>query len=188
MREASWEILAEVVPPGGGVRMNDGRTDPLGRFWAGSMNEGGEDAVGALYAYLGDGSYERVVEGVRISNGLCWSRDGESFYFTDSPTGVIRRFSMRDWPGVGVGEVFHHVTDGHPDGAVIDGREVGSWAIPCSQPTSVAFGGPDMDWLFVTSAREGLSQEQLARHPDSGAVFVFETQFTGCQESICDYV
>lgn len=190
---------------GPGVRLNDGRTDPQGRFWAGSMMERpveeGEQPGGALYRLSAEGQAEAMLRGIRISNGLCWSAEGDRIYFADSPLGEIRSAPFDANSGTfGEFETFARFKGEAPDGAVTDaegcvwtalwgggrvarispaGEEIASVEIDAPQPTCPAFGGPDANLLFVVSARDGLTAEQLKAQPLSGALFVFETDVCG---------
>lgn len=197
--------LARPAELGAGVRLNDGRVDPFGRFWAGAMVERAlrdDEAPDAwLYMLDGEGDAHVRARGVHISNGLCWSPAGDRVYFADSMRNEIRsaRF-QRDGNDALSFERFAKTHNGSPDGAVTDrdgrywsalwdgsrvacfspeGDEVFSLPINAPQPTCPAFGGPDGNLLFVTSGRDGLSDAALAASPKSGAVFVFETNAIG---------
>lgn len=202
------DFLARVELANPGCRMNDGRVDPLGRFWAGSMveEEEREGRAGSLYRFAPpDGAIE-YRSGIQISNSLCWDAEGSRMYFADSPTGQILVAPMI---GGEPGEFVEFATalpGAHPDGAVVDSEGYlwsAQWGagsvvryspdgeidqmveVSCPQPTCVTFGGPDLRQLYVTSARQGLDEIQLAEYPDSGAVFIFDTPYRGVPESIC---
>jgi len=186
-----------------GVRFNDGRVDRQGRFWAGSMVETDpREARGNLYCTGKDGAVQRRESGIIISNGLCWSPDSRHMYFADSPLRSIYVYDFDARAGsIANRRVFAHTPDGaHPDGATVDaegylwsahwgvgqivryrpdGSVDRSLAVPASQPTCVAFGGPDLDLLFVTSARENLSEKALASQPDAGNIFVYKMDMKG---------
>jgi L-arabinonolactonase len=183
---------------GGGVRMNDGRMDPAGRFWAGSMNEDApaENPTGVLYRLDANTRATAVVRNVGISNGLCWSPDGGHMYFADTIKNAVYRADYDLETGSpGPLQPWLEITDGAPDGAVTDsrgnlwiaiwggsrvdcyspaGQKLDSITLPVPQPTCPAFGGPDDTLMFITSARDGLSKDMLTQHPQSGAVFVYE--------------
>jgi L-arabinonolactonase len=197
-----WLVQPGVL--GDGIRFNDGRIDPAGRFWVGTMVENPDRATtaGSLYSLAPDSGLVEHVRDVGISNGLCWSPDGTRMYHADSAANVIsvyrydadrgatsdpRHFATTD-PGVA------------PDGSTVD-SDGGVWNaqwggarvvrytpdgdisqvidLPVSQPTCTAFGGPDLDLLFVTSARDGLREGQLADQPLAGDLFIFRTGFKG---------
>ena len=197
--------LARPVALGEGVRLNDGRVDPFGRFWAGAMIERnlrvGETPDASLYMLDADGKAHVRARGAHISNGLCWSPSGDRVYCSDSMRNEIR---WAPFDGASSEQLaFRQLAktgDGSPDGAVTDslgrywsalwggsriacfspaGEEVYSLPVDARQPTCPAFGGPQGNLLFVTSARDGLDAAALAAAPNSGAVFVFETDITG---------
>lgn len=190
---------------GDGVRLNDGRVDPQGRFWVGSMSERGvakgELAPGALFRLTAEGRAEPVVAGLHISNGICWSPDGRRMYLADSARGEVYAAPFDPAHGAPARfERFAQFTGESPDGAVTDvagnywtalwggarvavlspdGAEIASVAVGAPQPSCPAFGGPDRNLLFVTTARQGMSAEDISAHPDSGNLFVFETSAKG---------
>ncbi len=198
-------------------RLNDGRTDRQGRFWAGSMHdpEGPpqtyfeREPVGAFYRLDPDGSIHRMIDGVLVSNGLCWSPDGKTMYAADSPTRTIRAWDYDPATGDIAGErVFATIPEepgrGTPDGAIVDadgglwtaefrggrvtrftpdGREDRSVALPVSRPTCPMFGGPDLKTLYVTSAKIMLSPEELAAEPLAGALFALDVGVAGPPET-----
>jgi L-arabinonolactonase len=190
-----------------GTRFNDGRVDPAGRFWAGTMVEGdARDAAslpvrGSLY-WVGNGSRGRALRDIGISNSLCFSPDGKTLYFADSPTRQIMAYALDPVTGeLGAGRVFARTEgQGVPDGSAVDaegclwnaewgGARVVRYApdgridrvleLPVSQPTCVCFGGRDLNVLFVSTAREGLGPERLEAEPEAGNVFVYATGWKG---------
>ncbi len=182
---------------GGSLRLNDGRTDPGGRFWVGSMSED-VDPTASLYRAGTDGKLKTIHTGVRISNGICWSPDARKMYFTDSPSRQIRTCVYDPSAGVtGPWTVFATVETGEPDGAITDaagtywfahwgegcvrgldanGTLVGQVDIDTPHTTCPALGGPKGNIMFVTSARQGLAEDQLNKH--AGSLFAFETDLT----------
>jgi sugar lactone lactonase YvrE len=191
------------------VRMNDGRVDPNGRFWSGSMVLNSEDGEkrGKLYRLDSENQYSEVLSDIQISNGLCWSCDGEFMYFTDSPTEEIRRydFDLRAGTPHNALRFASTTANVHPDGACID-DEGGVWSahwngsevtryksngdidvvlpVPARQPTSVCFGGPDMTHLFVTTAKVGLSKGDM-KSGHNGKVLIYKTPVIGYKQAIC---
>ncbi|MCF2948609.1 SMP-30/gluconolactonase/LRE family protein [Paraglaciecola aquimarina] len=194
------------------TRLNDGRVDRQGRFWAGSMmqDEGADEsrARASLYRLEHNHQVTKVIEQIKVSNGLCWSPNGDTLYFADSPTQTIRQAKMNTETG-DIGQLTQFAkTDSHayPDGSCVDNQGCiwnAQWAsntvkryspdgellltldVPCKQPSCVAFGGPDLQHLFVTSARIGLSEKLLDEQPSNGNLFVYHTPYTGLPESIC---
>jgi L-arabinonolactonase len=202
----SCQWLHKTESPYRGIRMNDGRVDRQGRFWAGSMVESRKAAAGeggSLYRLdARDTPPATLRGGIAISNATCFSPDGSALYFTDTPTQEILRYPLDTATGaIGEPAVFVQLTgEAFPDGADVDaaGRvwnaewgsgRVTAWNpdgsqfaqidLPVSQVTCPAFGGAGLDLLFVTSAREGLSDEQLAREPNAGDLFVYRPGVTG---------
>jgi sugar lactone lactonase YvrE len=186
--------LAPVPEARPSLRFNDGKCDPAGRFWAGTMAYDESPGAGALYRLDPDGQPNLVLERVTISNGLAWSVDGLTLYYIDSPTQRIDAFAFVPPTGeISDRRPVVHIPReaGAPDGMTIDAEGGlwvalwGGWAVhryldgrldrvvrlPVSQPTSCTFGGRYLDELFVTSASEGLSAEERGAQPLAGAVF-----------------
>ena len=187
------------------MRFNDGKCDPQGRFWVGSMDDVGRGPVGTLYRFDA-GKYTAVLEGIAVPNGLCWSPDGTTMYFVDSLGPVIWSYPFDPASGEpGERRLFARLPEGAgmPDGATVDadgfmwsacyggslvtryapdGSVERSIAVPVSQPTSCAFGGADLATLFITSASQRLSAEALQRQPLAGALFALRTGTRGCPE------
>jgi len=179
-----------------GNRMNDGKCDSAGRFWAGTMAFDQSPAAGALYRLERDHSVAKMIQGVSISNGLCWSADDRSMYYIDSPTQGVDVFDF-DAASGGLSNR-RRVIDipkeaGLPDGMTIDeqgflwvalygGGAVRRYSpegeldltieLPAAQITSCTFGGNDFRDLYITSAAQELSEEALAAQPHAGALFV----------------
>jgi sugar lactone lactonase YvrE len=177
------------------LRFNDGKCDPQGRFWAGTMALDHRPGAGALYRLDPDLSVHRMVDGVAISNGLDWSLDGRTMYYVDTPTRRIDRFDFDPASG-GIADrrpfVAIDAADGSPDGLTVD-AEGGVWValwdgwrvrrylpdgsidreirLPVSEVTCPVFGGPDLDELYITTAWELLSEEQHAAEPLAGGLF-----------------
>lgn len=191
------------------IRFNDGRTDRQGRFWAGTMMEGPFDSLrplGQVYCFDRSGMVQRHREKVKITNSLCSSPDGRLLYFSDSPQHVIYVCDQDpDSGALSHQRVFAHTPAGaQPDGAVTDsegclwsaqwgasrlvrytpdGRIADIVTMPVSQPTSIAFGGPQMNLLCVTTARDGLPQDELMRQPQAGDLFIYQTDVTGLADA-----
>jgi L-arabinonolactonase len=201
---AALEWIARPQHAAANVRFNDGRVDRQGRFWAGSMVEGLGQPTGKLYC-LTKGISEEQLTGIAICNSLCFSPDGRHMYFADSPHRVILKFDLD--PATGMlsnRRIFARTPPGiFPDGSNVDscghlwnaqwgggcvvryapdGTISGRVELPVTQPTCVAFGGDELDLLFVTSAREGFDSATLATQPHAGDVFIFKTDLAGCKE------
>jgi sugar lactone lactonase YvrE len=193
-RGSQWvaRTIAEVPAARDGIRFNDAGVDPAGRVWAGSMHIPETDPLGELYRLDPGSRLNPVVKNVTVSNGLGWSPDGSRMYYADSP---LRRVDVFDYDPA-TGEAFARRTftdlsdaDGVPDGLTVDADGcvwVAMWGgralrrftpdgqpdavlpVPVSQPTSCAFGGPGLADLYITSARVGLSEAELAGQPLAG--------------------
>lgn len=177
-------------------RFNDGKCDPAGRFWAGTMAMCEAPDCGSLYCLDTDLTVHKKVEAVSISNGLAWSPDERVMYYVDSPTRVVCAFDYDKATGdIANRREVIQISDGmgFPDGmsideegmlwiALWDGAMVGRWnpadgallceiPLPVSRPTSCVFGGRNLDELYITSARSRLDENALAAQPLAGGVF-----------------
>jgi L-arabinonolactonase len=203
-QRVDWRARPKEVA--GGVRFNDGRVDRQGRFWTGTMVEDGKPpARGCLYSIGSTGDAHNHIQGVKISNGLCFSPDGSRLYFTDSPTRLISVYELREPEGILVGrQPFAQIPQGaSPDGATVDvdgcvwsahwgagcvirytpdGRVDRIIQIPTRQPSCVCFGGPDLDILCVTTAREDLDESVLREESHAGDVFLYRVGTQGLPE------
>lgn len=190
-------------------RFNDGRADRQGRFWSGTMmaNPGdGAPATGRLFCLDHDLKSSVHENSVNISNGICWSPSGNRMYFADSLKGEIVQYDFDCSAGtLSNRRMFARPPEGaSPDGAAVDaagnvwsaqwgigkvfaydpsGQLIFDLDVPASQPTCVAFGGPKLDTLYVSSARDGLSDDILAEEPSAGNVFAYKTSVQGLPES-----
>lgn len=210
-RLESW--TAEPVPFGDQIltgkpdlRLNDGRTDARGRFWAGSVNMAKSARDAALYRLDGDGSVTLVEGDMLTCNGAAFDATGRRFCHTDTPSHVLRQYEADGEAGtLGPCTVLHRFPtgEGRPDGGSFDadghywsalfdggrvvrlspgGEIVQTVHLPVSRPTMIAFGGEDLRTAYVTTARTGLSPEQLAREPLAGGIFSFPIDVPGLPE------
>ena len=184
------------------VRFNDGKPDPWGNFWAGTMawqEEGGPPC--SLYRLSPDGAVTELIGGVGLSNGLDWSDDRRSFYYADSPSGGVDLFGTDPETGaLSNRRRFISVSDGIPDGLTLDVEGclwLAVWGtgelhrytpdgqldtvvrLPVSQVTSAAFGGADLSTLYITTARESFTAADLAAEPHAGDIFACTPGVTG---------
>ncbi len=190
----------------GNVRMNDGSVDLAGRFLAGSMGDG-ESPVGSLYGRDVDGTIRTLFADVTISNGIAWSSDGSLMYFIDSARQSVDVMGY----DLAEGNVIDRRTwveipesHGTPDGMTIDsdgcvwvalwdggkvrryspaGEVMSEIAVPTARTTSCAFGGPDLDRLFITTAAVGIDPTGPGADL-AGAVFVADPGCTGVAEAV----
>lgn len=177
-------------------RFNDGKCDPSGRFWAGTISTKGEKNVAALYRLDTDTTIHKMIDEVSISNGIVWSADKTKMYYIDTPTQKIMVYDYDDASGnISNPEVVVHVPAelGAPDGMTIDendklwvalwgGSAIACWnpltgelidkiEVPAKNVTSCAFGDDDLGTLYITTARIATSDEELKKWPHAGGVF-----------------
>jgi sugar lactone lactonase YvrE len=200
---ASSTFLAALTDEPSNNRLNDGKCDPRGRFIAGTMDIHEKDPTGSLYSFDGK-SITKLLSGVTISNGMTWSLDGKTFYYIDTPTREVKAFDYDLDTGM-IADPRVAVTFpeslGWPDGMTSDtqgnlwvamwgGAQITKWnpntgklleqiPMPVIQPSSCAFGGKNMNELFITSARKGLDEVALKQYPLSGGVMRVETNVEG---------
>ncbi|WP_373529637.1 SMP-30/gluconolactonase/LRE family protein [Nostoc sp.] len=183
-------------------RFNDGKCDPQGRFFFGSMCSS-EKPQASLYRYDTDGSLHIMETGLTISNGLGWSPDQKTFYLTDSPQQKIYVYDFNSVTGnISNRRIFVDLTNEsfYPDGLTIDsegyiwsamwngwcvirfnpkGEEILRIKLPVQVPTSCTFGGEDLQTLYITTASVGLSQAEIDKSFSSGDLFALQTDVTG---------
>ena len=186
-------------------RFNDGKCDPAGRFWAGTMSyDSGVKGAGALYCLDADHKVWPRLANVSIANGIVWTKDKKTMYFIDTLAYTLDRFDYDN----ATGEISNRKplicfpeAQGFPDGMAIDAEDkvwvavMGSGRVfrydpetatllstvelPTPQITSCAFGGPNLDELYITSSTLGLSPEALAADKLAGVVFKVRTGVPG---------
>lgn len=173
------------------MRMNDGKVDPVGRFWAGSLALTFEKNRGSLYVLEKDGSYLSVLDNLTLSNGMGWSPDSNYFYYIDSIPGVLKRFDYEAVHGRirnPVDLITFDTSKGIPDGMSVtvdgkiavalwdggrveifepSGKKISEIKLGVSRPTSCTFGGADGNVLIVTTASQGI---ELDKEPLAGKI------------------
>lgn len=189
-------------------RFNDGRCDARGRFWLGTLDEPKASSAACLYRYAGN-TLQAVDRGLLTSNGMAFSPDHQWCYHSDTPRFTIYRHPYDiDSGEIGPREDWVKFTPsatdrGRPDGASVDsegyywstlfeggrvvrispeGKVVGEYPLPVRCPTMCAFGGDDLQTLYVTSARGGRPAEELAQYPLSGGLFAMRVPVPGLIE------
>lgn len=203
------EVVADPEPERPGNRFNDGKIDRQGRLWAGTMGDADWDSpIGNLYRFDPDRRLSRLEEGICCSNGLGWSPDSTTMYFTESFRHRIFAYDFDPATGtIANRRVFVQLpshTSAFPDGLTVD-AEGGVWSaqpmfgrlvrydpqgkvervieLPVSRGTSVMFGGKDLDVLYVTTMRLTLSDEQLAEEPLAGSLLAVRPGVRGLPEA-----
>lgn len=188
------------------TRLNDGRVDRQGRFWFGTMREYEHlNQLGSLYSLDAGLNIASHLNNIHVSNGLCFAPDGNVVYHTDTVSKKIYTYPLNIVGELGSPHMFACLkAPASPDGATVDAEgflwsaqwgasRVARYAptgeidlvleLPVTQPTCVAFGGEDLNLLFVTTARQGLDERELISQPNAGDVFIFETGYQGLAES-----
>ena len=187
------------------TRSNDGRADPQGGFWIGTMPKRGHQDPGAIYRYY-RGELRRLYAPVLVPNAMCFTPDGTLAYYTDTRDARImaQPLDTHGWPK-GDAHVFADLRNDKllPDGSVID-TEGNMWnaqyaagrvavygpggalkdtlPIPAKYTTCPAFGGRDLTTLYVTTARQDATPKLLEQHPENGMTFGIENAGQGQPE------
>lgn len=198
LETGSHEIVTPMEADNPVTRSNDGRADPWGGFWIGTMGKAAEKEAGAIYRWYG-GHLEKLYDKITIPNAICFAPDRSCAYFTDTLSGQIMRQTLDDngWPE-GAPQVFVDLRSErlNPDGAVVDaagclwnaqwgagrvaryapdGTFMSAVDFPASQLSCPAFGGDDLTTLFATSAQVDLA----APTPGDGQTFTVTAEVTG---------
>ncbi len=190
-------------------RFNDGKCDPAGRFWAGTMSCNLEKGQGSLYCLQPDLTIERKLTGITISNGLAWNKAADTLYFIDTLTHQLAAFDY----DIETGHINNRRISaefekslGYPDGMAMDekgklwvafyngskvirinpeGGEISALVtLPVPKPTSCAFGGDDMNELFITTCRENMSEQEMDQAPLSGSLFKVKLPVKGLSVNV----
>jgi sugar lactone lactonase YvrE len=176
-------------------RLNDGKVDPWGRFWVGSMRVAEDAREGRLWCVTPDGKGRAVRDGIGVSNSIAFDRARGRMFFADSMTGTIERADLDSSGALGAWQPFAKAGKGAPDGSCTDAdgylwnAEWGGWRvcryapdgtldrtieIPASRPSCCTFGGAGYRTLFVTSARYNMTAAEEAQDPNAGSLFSIE--------------
>jgi len=196
------QSLHSFEPGKPGTRMNDGRTDRQGRLVAGGMRESGE-VDSSVIRVDADGSVTTLLDGIGCANSICFTPDGRNMYFTDSFVGDVWAFAYDIERGVpGERRLLNdfETEPGIPDGSCVDAEGAlwnAEWdgrrvirilpdgtidrvvEVPVLRPTCCAFGGENLDVLFITTSRLDMTEAQLTADPTSGGVFSFRPGVVG---------
>lgn len=198
----AFGLLCPVEADLPGNRINDGFVDAGGALWFGTMDDAETAPSGALYRVGPDGVPRLADPGYVITNGPATSPDGRTLYHTDTLRKETYAFDLQPDGSLRNKRLFVSFAgqEGHPDGMAVDAdgyvwiAQFGGWRIdryapdgslagcvrfPCANITKLAFGGPDLRTVFVTSARKGLSDDELRRQPRAGDLFSFRADVAG---------
>lgn len=199
--DGSLTLLAAVEADLPGNRLNDACSDPSGRLWFGSMDDGEAAPSGRIYRADARG-IAAVADGISITNGPAISPDGTILYHNDTLGGIIYASRIDADGALADTRIFARIApdEGYPDGPVVDGEGflwVGLWGgwsvrryapsgalvatvrLPVANVTKIAFGGADLATAFATTAAKGLTPEQRAAQPLAGNVFAFDPGVRG---------
>ena len=192
--------------PSLGNRLNETKGDRQGRLWTSSMRDFAAATTGSLYRVERNRQVARVLGPVTVPNGLAWSPDARTLYFADTPDGRLRAYEFDPATGaIGAMRVLCDagVMPGKPDGAAVDadgcvwsarygggcvaritprGEVDRIVALPVTQVASCAFGDADLRTLYITTARQRLDEDALAREPLAGALFALRVAVSGLPE------
>lgn len=199
-------LIGNPEPDLPGNRFNDGKLDRAGRFWAGTMDRAETAASGSLYRLDADRRWTRIDTGYHVTNGPAFSRDGRTLYHNDSARQTVYAFDLA--PDGSAGNRRVHLQfgagDGYPDGMTVDaddclwiafwdgwylrrfapdGQMIAQVPVPVQRPTSCAFGGADLDQLFITSASRDLSVAERAAQPLAGGLFMLKPGVRGVADT-----
>lgn len=188
------------------TRSNDGRADPHGGFWIGTMGIGAENGAGAIYRYY-RGELRELYGQISIPNSICFSPEGDTAYFADTTRRQIMRVGLAradGWPMDAPEPLIDMTDEGlNPDGSVVasdgtiwnaqwgagrvarysaQGAFIEAYDIGPERTTCPAFGGADLREMIVTSATEGMSQAEIAAQPDAGKTHMLRPEVTGQAE------
>lgn len=203
MQTGKLEFVKNPLPDAN-MRFNDGKCDPSGRFWVGSLALDSRRKGAALYRMDSKKDISEMLDSVSISNGIVWSLDRKTMYYNDTPTRSVQAFDYNDVTGsISNQRVVVRIPaeDGAPDGMTIDaegklwvalwgGNAVGRYnpesgalmqkiLIPAPNVTSCAFGDNDLSTLYITTAREWVKPTQLIEYPMSGGLFAVKPGVKG---------
>lgn len=196
LKSGAVRLLTELEKDLKSTRFNDGKCDPNGNLWVGSMDLNTTLPIGSLYKVSPNGEAHKMLDSITVSNGIVWTRDRNTMYYIDTPTGHIKAFDFN----VETSEISNEriaveidASLGFADGMTIDENDhlwVGMWqgeAVACFDPiagklikkiqvpamnvTACTFGGDNLETLYITTARVGMTDEEKLKFPLAGSVF-----------------
>lgn len=186
------------------MRANDGKCDAFGNFWVGTMSKTCENKAGALYCLKPILAFDEMVSNVTISNGLCWTGDNKTMYFIDTFAYQVKAFDMNENAFLSNERMVidgRQESLGYFDGMTIDtegmlwiahctdscirrwnpntGQALLKIDLPVPKVTSLTFGGENYHTLYITTAQEHMSAQEIKQFPLSGSIFYLETDYQG---------
>jgi len=207
-KTGSLDLFCKVTQEKPGNRFNDGKCDPSGRFWVGSMAYSQAPKLASLYCIDEKGKATTKIDSVTISNGIVWTKDKKTMYYIDTPTLTIKAYNYDDASGnISNERIAVKVADslGFPDGMAIDENDqlwVGMWNgnavlhfdpisgklisrvnVPAHNVTSCAFGGENLDVLYITTSSLDMTPDEQEKYPLAGSVFKVKTKTKGVKSA-----
>ncbi|MBB6611876.1 SMP-30/gluconolactonase/LRE family protein [Pontibacter sp. Tf4] len=192
------------------IRFNDGKCDAAGRFWVGTMALDKRKGTAVLYRMDLDKTIVQMLDNLTISNGIVWTADNKTMYFIDTRSQQVQAFDFDLESGeINNGRVVVKIekSEGSPDGMAIDendniwivlhgggavlnynpksGELLQKITVPVPQTTACAFGGKNLDTLYITTGTEGLSEKDLKKYPASGGIFAVKPGVKGVPAHFC---
>ncbi len=194
------------------IRFNDGKCDPVGRFWVGTMHLDAKKGAASLYVMNDKHQVRKVLDDVTISNGIAWSLDQQTMYYIDTPTGQVKAFDYDVATGeISAPRIAITIPDGmgSPDGMTIDEEGmlwIGLWGgaavgrfnpedgellqkieVPALNVTACAFGGERLETLYITTASNDMNEEQRKKYPHAGGLFAIDPGVKGVRANFYKY-
>jgi sugar lactone lactonase YvrE len=185
-------------------RFNDGKCDPTGRLWVGTLSLKDEAKQGSLYMFDLNGAYHKKIDSTSTSNGIVWTSNHKKMYYIDTPCSCVMEYKFDEKSGnIDSARLAIKIPRelGYPDGMTIDSQDklwIAHWGgfgvyrwdpitgkmlekinVPAKNVTSCAFGGDKLDVLYITTARKGNSEDELKQYPFSGGLFKIKPGVTG---------
>ena len=192
LNHESYQIINDLRMNWDNIRGNDGGVDPDGSIWFSTTHMDHLEGRGDLFRLQSNGELDRILSKISISNGPCWSVNSQVIYHTDSATSIIKGYTWVDQalievhPQIEIPDGF-----GFPDGMAMDlagilcgfdshtGKLIRKIILPVPQVSSCAFVGPNLENLFITSSRKGMSEMELEKYPESGRSFLIGMETSG---------
>ena len=196
LQSGELRVLSDVEAEMTWNRFNDGKCDPNGNLWVGSMHYDQNKPLASVYRIEENGKTTKMIDSVTISNGIVWTKDSKTMYYIDTPTANIMAYDYDiENSTISNGRVVVKVSeeDGFPDGMAIDENDmlwVGMWngnaianynpktgkiiskvKVPAHNITSCAFGGENLDILYITTSSLDMTDDEKKKYPLAGSIF-----------------